>query len=139
MKVEVRAMAAVDIPSALRLWSSTEGIELSEGDAPEEIARYLARSPGVSTVACVDGRVIAAVMCGHDGRRGFVYHLAVAPDFRGRGVARRVMKRSLERLKDAGIHRALLFVETGNTGGQQFWLKESWTELSFARPFGIDL
>lgn len=132
-------MAARDIPAALALWAAAEGVEVAEGDSPEEIERYLARNPGLSTVAEAEGRLLAAVLCGHDGRRGYVYHLAVAPAARGRGVGRAVMRRSLEALKAEGIVRVLLLVAADNVGGSAFWAREGWEDMPFARPMGLDL
>lgn len=74
------AMTPADIGSACKLSTDADGIEIAEGDGSQELAGYLARNPGLSTVAADDhGNLIGAVLCGHDGRRGFVYRLAVAP------------------------------------------------------------
>jgi ribosomal protein S18 acetylase RimI-like enzyme len=133
-------MTSADIAAARELWASAEGVELAEGDSPAEIARYLARNPDLSTVATDDdGRLLGAVLCGHDGRRGFVYHLAVAPAERGRGVGRALMRRSLAALKAEGVTRVLLLVASDNAGGQRFWLREGWEEMPFAKPMGFDL
>jgi ribosomal protein S18 acetylase RimI-like enzyme len=133
-------MIAADLVSARQLWAEAEGIEIAEGDRPEELARYLARNPGLSTVATDEaGNVIGAVLCGHDGRRGFVYHLAVASAHRGRGLGRAMMQRSLAGLKKAGVSRALLLVAADNAGGRDFWLRQGWEDMSFAQPMGFDL
>jgi ribosomal protein S18 acetylase RimI-like enzyme len=133
-------MIAADLVSARQLWAEAEGIEIAEGDRPEELARYLARNPGLSTVATDEaGNVIGAVLCGHDGRRGFVYHLTVASAHRGRGLGRAMMQRSLAGLKAAGVSRALLLVATDNAGGRDFWLRQGWEDMSFAQPMGFDL
>ncbi len=133
-------MTHADIADARRLWASVEGVELAEGDAPEEIARYLARNSALSTVAVADdGRLLGAVLCGHDGRRGFVYHLAVDAAHRGEGIGRAVMQRSLNALKAEGVKRVLLLVSVENAGGEMFWRREGWGEMSFAKPMGIDL
>lgn len=135
----IRDMTATDIPAALQLWSTAEGVEVAEGDRPEEIARFLARNPGLSTVAEEEGRLVGAVLCGHDGRRGYIYHLAVRTDRRGLGLGHRIMRRSLEQLRAAGLPRALLLVAADNEGGREFWRREGWEELAFARPLAIDL
>lgn len=136
----VRAMTPADIAAARQLWETSEGVEISEGDRPEELVRYLARNPGLSTVATDHrGHLIGAVLCGHDGRRGFIYHLAVAPAHRGQGVGRAMMKRSLSMLKEAGLPRALLLVDADNLAGKQFWLYEGWEEMPGAEPMGLDL
>jgi ribosomal protein S18 acetylase RimI-like enzyme len=139
MSATVRALEPADLPAALALWVDTPGLELAEGDSPAELARYLARNPGCSSVAVVDGRLVAAVLAGHDGRRGLLYHLAVHPAHRGRGLGRAVVRRSLDALSAAGLTRALLLVAADNPGGRAFWLREGWDELEFARPFGRDL
>lgn len=136
----VRAMTPEDIAAARQLWADSEGVEVAEGDSPEELVSYLTRNPGVSTVATdPHGHLIGAVLCGHDGRRGFVYHLAVARAYRGQGIARAMMKRALSALKEEGLLRAVLLVDIDNLTGQQFWLREGWEEIPFARPMGLDL
>ncbi|HEY0947850.1 MAG TPA: GNAT family N-acetyltransferase [Opitutaceae bacterium] len=133
-------MTAADLLSARRLWAEAEGIDVAEGDSPEELTRYLARNPGLSTVATDDdGQVVGAVLCGHDGRRGFIYHLAVASAHRGRGLGRAMMQRSLAGLRQAGLARVLLLVAADNAGGREFWLREGWEEMPFAKPMGFDL
>jgi ribosomal protein S18 acetylase RimI-like enzyme len=133
-------MILADIAAARHLWADAEGVELAAGDSPEELARYLARNAGLSTVAIDEhGDLIGAVLCGHDGRRGFVYHLAVAPAHRGRGIGRAIMRRSLDGLKREGLSRVLLLVAADNAGGREFWLREGWEEMPFAKPMGLDL
>jgi ribosomal protein S18 acetylase RimI-like enzyme len=140
MTTQIRAMTAADLVPARQLWTEAEGVDVAEGDSPEELARYLARNPGLSTVATdTEGRLIGAVLCGHDGRRGFVYHLAVDPKHRGQGVGRAIMQRSLAGLKQAGLARVLLLVAADNDGGRQFWLREGWEDMGFAKPMGFDL
>lgn len=138
-RCQVRAMTPADLPASTALWSASEGVELAEGDRPADLERYLERNPGFSSVAVEGGQLIGAVLCGHDGRRGLVYHLAVRADRRGRGVGRALLQRSLAGLRAAGIRRALLLVAADNASGQAFWLREGWEELTFARPMGIDL
>jgi len=140
MTAQIRAMIAADVVAARELWAAAEGVDVAEGDSPEELARYLGRNPGLSTVATdTDGHLIGAVLCGHDGRRGFVYHLAVDPKYRGQGIGRAIMQRSLAGLKQAGLARVLLLVAADNDGGRQFWLREGWEDMSFAKPMGLDL
>jgi len=140
MSYQIRPMTDADIASARELWSNAEGVELAEGDNAEEIARFLARNPGLSTVATDEtGAVIGAVMCGQDGRRGYAYHLAVGGGYRGQGVGRAIMQRSLAELKRTGVRRALLLVEADNDAGKHFWMREGWEEMPFAQPMGIDL
>jgi hypothetical protein len=80
----MRDFALADYDTVLALWRSCEGIGLSDSDTREAIATYLARNPGLSLVATdADGVIVGAVLGGHDGRRGYLHHLAVAPAHRG--------------------------------------------------------
>lgn len=139
MSVVVREMTAADIAGARALWAATEGVEVAEGDNPGEMVRFLQRNPGLSSVAVDDGQLVAALMCGHDGRRGFLYHLAVASGQRGHGLGRKVIRRSLGLLRGEGITRALLFVAADNSRGREFWLHEGWEDMPNAKPMGVDL
>jgi N-acetylglutamate synthase len=132
-------MTESDIPAARELWSETEGVELAEGDSLEELTLYLRRNPGMSTVATEGDRLVGAVLVGHDGRRGFVYHLAVAKSHRRGGIARELMSTSIAALKRAGIKRVLLLVAADNVVGATFWTRHGWEALSFAKPMGIDV
>ena len=76
--ITTRAFVIDDFERAVALWNAMEGVEICEGDAREEIRAYLERNPGLSRVVEDDGKIVAAALCGHDGRRGFIYHLAVA-------------------------------------------------------------
>ena len=69
-----------------------EGVEVAEGDSEEELKEYLLRNPGLSRVAVNDGTIVAAVLCGHDGRRGLIYHLAVDPAYQGREIGQRLLQ-----------------------------------------------
>jgi ribosomal protein S18 acetylase RimI-like enzyme len=135
----VRSMTAEDLPAARDLWANTSGIELAEGDGPGQLASYLLRNPETSLVAVSGERVIGAVLAGHDGRRGLMYHLAVATDQRRSGIARQLVDRSLSALKAAGITRVLILVAHDNEVGKLFWERCSFESLRFANPMGINL
>lgn len=135
----IRAMTPADLPAALALWSAAEGVSVAEGDSPEELARYLQRNPGASQVAVEIGVLVGAVLAGHDGRRGFLYHLAVAPECRGRGHGRVLAARALSVLREAGVRRVLILVARDNPAGRAFWLRCGWEGMEFAEPMGIDL
>jgi ribosomal protein S18 acetylase RimI-like enzyme len=103
MAIAVRTFAMEDYDSAYALWNRSEGIGLSQADERENIARYLGRNPGQSFVATESGELVGAVLCGNDGRRGFLHHLAVDPGCRRRGVGRALVKRCLEALASQGM------------------------------------
>ncbi len=134
-----RALTAEDIPAARALWGAAPGVELAEGDSPSELLAYVARNPGMSQAAVVGSTLAAAVLAGQDGRRGYLYHLAVDARFQGRGIGRVLVERSLAALRQAGLTRALILVAADNAGGAAFWSRVGWEPLEEARPMGIDL
>ena len=125
--------------SAVKLWQEEEGVELCEGDSHEEIASYLARNPGLSRIAFDGEKVAGATLCGHDGRRGFIYHLVVSPAYRGCGLGKLLVDACLQGLKAAGIRRAIILVAKDNPGGRAFWSRDGWEEISGAVAMAKDV
>jgi len=122
-----REMHAADYPSAFHLWESTEGMGLSAADSEEEIIRYLQRNPGLSQVCeAGDGAIAGTALCGHDGRRGFIYHVAVSDSYRGHGIGRELVNRCLYKLREEQIAKCHLMVIGDNELGQGFWRGIGW-------------
>jgi ribosomal protein S18 acetylase RimI-like enzyme len=130
MTVSFHPMTIDDYDDVLALWGQCEGIWLhpQAGDGREDIARYLERNPGLSLAARVDGALAGAVLCGHDGRRGSLNHLAVAPIFRGRGIGLALVESCLAGLAAQGIARCNILVVAENEAGRQFWRHLGWDE-----------
>ena len=122
----LRPMTLADYGEVFALWRASEGIGLSAADEPAGIGAYLERNPGMSFVAEAEGRVVGAVLGGHDGRRGYLHHLAVMPAWRHRGIGRALVDASLARLKAAGLQKCNLFLYRGNAAGRVFWEKHRW-------------
>jgi ribosomal protein S18 acetylase RimI-like enzyme len=122
----IRAFRKTDIAAALELWRITEGMSLTESDNPRTLAKFLRRNPGFSSVATLDGELVGTVLCGHDAWRGFIYHLAVAKDFRRRGIGKRLVARSLEKLRDEGLLRFSIHVLNTNPEGLDYWKRAGW-------------
>lgn len=99
---------------------------LIKADSREGISLLLERNPGLSTIAECDGKIIGAVLCTHDGRRGFMYHLAVDPKHRKKGIAKALVQKSMTLLQGAGIYRGNVVVYRSNMEGQTFWEKMGW-------------
>ena len=110
-----------DYLDASALWRDTPGVGLSDSDQPGAIAAFLARNPGLSFVARHGRALAGTVLCGHDGRRGHLYHVAVEPLYRRTGLGRRLVAASLRALADAGIVKCHLVVYADNAPGQEFW------------------
>ena len=122
----LRTMTPTDYDAVLALMQSTPGISLRDADARDATERYLARNPGLSFVAEREGRLIGCVMCGHDGRRGYLQHLLVLPDSRRQGIAQALVQRCLNELEHLGIHKCHLDVFKSNTGAARFWRGRGW-------------
>ena len=122
----IRSMMAEDVRDAMELWQTCEGVGLSEGDTPERLAAFLSRNPLMSAVALAEGRLIGAVLAGHDGRRGFLYHLAVHHDFRGRGLGRALAEHAISAFQQAGITKLHVMVFRSNAAGAAFWTHLGW-------------
>jgi ribosomal protein S18 acetylase RimI-like enzyme len=117
----IRAFAPDDIPAVKALWATCEGLGDGPGDSPMALARFLARNPGLSQVAESGGAIVGAVLCGHDGRRGLIYRLAVGPEHRRHGIARALISQCVSGLAGEGIERAMLFVLKDNAEARGFW------------------
>ncbi len=117
-----------DYERVYSLWERTEGIGLSTADSKENISRFLERNPGMSFV-CRNGREIAgAVLGGHDGRRGYIHHLAVSGEFQNTGIGTRLLEACIECFERVGIAKCHVFVFGDNLPGRQFWKRRLWAE-----------
>jgi ribosomal protein S18 acetylase RimI-like enzyme len=122
----IREMALGDYEAMYALWLGCEGIGLSASDSQEQIGLYLARNPGMSFVAEVDGRLVGTILGGHDGRRGTIHHAAVHPDFRHQGIGQQLVATCLAALRAAGVLKCHIFVHRTNEAAQAFWRAVGW-------------
>lgn len=120
-KIIIQEMSIEDYAQVVQLWSSSEGVGLSEADTHENINRFLTRNAGLSFVAKDDKQIVGAILCGHDGRRGFFYHLAVSPVYRNHGIGSSLVANCTAKLKGEGINKGHLFVFANNQQGMDFW------------------
>ena len=126
---------------AAKLWAATEGVGLTKGDSKDAIQKYLNRNPGLSFV-CTDPErniLVGTILCGHDGRRGIIYHLAVNKEYRGKGLGKKLLEHSLEKLKGSGITRCLIVVKEDNSTGTEFWIRTGWDERPDVKLLSKDL
>lgn len=137
--INFRVFQSKDYAEVVRLWRRAAGVEVAEGDDRASIVAYLRRNQRLSRVAVRQGRIVGAVLCGHDGRRGLIYHLAVARACQGQGVGRRLVEAGLTGLRAAGIQRVILLVAKANRPGRAFWRSLGFEEISGALPLGLDL
>lgn len=124
----IRLMTLADYQAVYALWLATPGMGLNTtDDSREGIEKYLRRNPSTCFVADDGGRIVGVIMAGHDGRRGFIHHTAVLPEFRGQGLGRRLVENALAALEAEGIHKAALVVFEHNQLGNGFWEKLGFT------------
>jgi len=124
----IRVMTPADYDSVYALWLNTPGMGLnSTDDSRTGIEKYLARNPATSFVAEWNGCVIGVIMAGHDGRRGYIYHTAVLPAHRNRGVAQSLVEHAMAALEREGISKVALVAFRENDLGSGFWERIGFT------------
>lgn len=123
----IRTMGIADYGAVIALMQQTPGISLRDADSSEATVRYLERNPGLSFVCETDQRLIGCVMCGHDGRRGYLQHLVVLPAYRRRGIANMLVENCLAELEKLGIHKCHIDVFKTNALASAYWESQGWT------------
>ena len=119
-----------DYEEVYDLWENAgSGIHLRRSDEPEEIAKKLQRDPDLFLLAEIDGRIVGSVMGGFDGRRGIMYHMAVAESFRHKGIGTTLMEALERRLKEKGCIRYYLLMAKDNTAVVDFYQERGWEIL----------
>jgi ribosomal protein S18 acetylase RimI-like enzyme len=118
----VTDLREADIPAAIALWRSCDGVGLGQADGPERLGRFLQANPGLSlAVKGCGGELLAAVLVGTDTRRGYLYHLAVRADARRKGIGRVLAAEAMRRLGQAGMDRCNICVFADNAEALSFW------------------
>ena len=129
MIAKVRPMTIEDYENVYALWNSIPGFAIrSIDDSKEGVARFLKRNPDTSVVAVKDGKVIGAILCGNDGRRGCFYHVCVDKDYRRHGIGKDMVVHCMNALKKEGINKVSLIAFTKNDVGNAFWKSIGWTK-----------
>ena len=122
--MNIRKMVIDDYVEVYALWTSCTGMGLNDlDDSREGINRFLKRNPDTCFVAKRDERIVGAILVGNDGRRGYIYHTAVASQYRKQGIARQLVETAMQELKRCGINKVALVVFNKNENGNAFWEK----------------
>ncbi len=120
--VNIRVMTIADYDGVYDLWINTPGMGLNTtDDSRDGIDKYLKRNPTTSFVAECDGKIIGVIIAGNDGRRGFIYHTAVLPDYRNQGIGRKLVDNAMSALEKEGLNKVALVVFDRNEIGNGFW------------------
>ena len=124
----VRVMTVDDYEEVFDLWNSIEGFGIRTlDDSREGVERFLLRNPTTSAVDIEDGKIVGAILCGHDGRRACLYHVCVNKEYRMHGIGKKMVQFCCERLKEEKINKVCLNAFVTNVVGNKFWQKMGWT------------
>ncbi len=119
--INIRPMTIDDYDEIFAMWQITSKRALSSADSREQIERYLKRNEGLSLVAVADGKIVGTVLAGHDGRRGFIHHMAVLPEYRRRRIGHALAEKAIANITSQGIEKTHIFCYQNNETGQKFW------------------
>ncbi|MBD5454704.1 MAG: GNAT family N-acetyltransferase [Lachnospiraceae bacterium] len=125
----VRTMTIEDYDEVRSLWMTIKGFGIrSVDDSREGVEAFLKRNPTSSVVAIEDGKIVGSILCGHDGRRGCLYHVCVAKEYRMRGIGKEMVVFCMNALKAEHINKVSLIAFTKNDIGNAFWKRIGWTK-----------
>lgn len=117
----IREMTIEDYEEVYNMWQITTKRALSKADEKPQMERYLKHNAGMSQVALIDGKIVGTVLAGHDGRRGFIHHMAVMPDYRRRRIGHALAETAIKKIGEQGIDKTHIFCYRNNETGQSFW------------------
>lgn len=123
----IRAMKTEDYDQVYALWMTIKGFGIrSIDDSREGVERFLKRNPTTSVVAEEEGKIVGSILCGHDGRRGCLYHVCVHRDHRRKGIGKQMVVFAMQALREEGINNVSLIAFTKNDIGNAFWNTIGW-------------
>jgi len=126
--MNIRTMTINDYEAVYNLWQSSPGVGLNDIDDSEVgIAKYLSRNPNTCFVAEKNNCIIGAALSGHDGRRGYISHLAVSHSEQRQRIGSKLVTVILYALENEDIHKVALVVFDKNVAGNVFWEKQGFT------------
>ena len=109
-------------------WKSCEGIYLSDDDEYDNLEIYLKRNRKSNFIVVYENEIIGTIKSSHDGRRGYIHHLAVKKEFRKQGIARELVNKCIEIIRAGGVHKYRIFVLDSNEGALKFWKQLGFKE-----------
>lgn len=126
---DLRVMTIEDYSDVYKLWTEIKGFSMkSVDDSYEGVAQFLRRNPTTSVVAVENDRIIGSILCGNDGRRGYLYHVCVHPDYRRQGIGKEMVVFAMEALRTENISKVSLIAFSKNDIGNAFWNTIGWTK-----------
>jgi len=138
MSIRYKELVKSDYASSFSLWEKTEGMSITKADTLEAFDLFLDSNPGISFGAFDEDKLIGTVLCGTDGRRGYIYHLAVEKEYRRMNIASKLVSLSIEALKKNRIEKCHIFVFKNNEDGNTFWEKSGWKKRDDINVFSFE-
>lgn len=139
-KIQLRTMTIDDYPQVYALWMTIHGFAIRNvDDSQQGIARFLRRNPTTCVVAELNRQIVGAILCGHDGRRGCMYHVCVAEAHRKHGIGQQMVRFCLNALTAEGISKVNLIAFKTNEVGNRFWQGLGWTQRDDANYYDYTL
>ncbi len=115
----------------IEFWKANKGTYVGDDDKYERLKSYLKRNPKLSFMVLDKNKIIGTIKSGHDGRRGYLHHLAVDDKYRKQGIARELVKLCLEKMSKSGIHEFRAFVFDDNAEAASFWKRYGFKEQKY--------
>ena len=126
MNIEIKRMTISDYDEVIKLWESNENIGLSTSDSKHKIENFLVHNKDMSFIAKTSNNIIGAVLCGTDGRRGYIHHLTVNKKYQKQGIGKKLVNKCIDNIRELGLEKIHIFVFKENIEGQKFWQKMGW-------------
>ncbi len=139
INIAIRPFELSRYDDVIALWKRCEGVVLRDADTREALTVYLERNPGLSFVAVAGDQIVGAILGGHDGRRGYIHHLAVDAGCRRQGIAHKLVETCLQGLKCAGIRKTHIFIFAENEDGKAFWKSQGWLDRMELRVMSVNM
>jgi N-acetylglutamate synthase len=129
MNYIIREMTNDDHEELYSFWKSIEGLKMDESDYQDNFNSFLIRNPNLNYVVIHEKQIIGTIKCGHDGRRGYISHLAVNKKYQKYGIAKKLYNICIEELKKQSVLKCNLYILGSNKSAYTFWQHNGWKEL----------
>jgi len=127
--IMIRTMTIADYDEVYALWTQISGFGIrSVDDSYEGVKRFLKRNPTTSVVAIEGEKIVGSILCGHDGRRGYFYHVCVEKNYRRRSIGQQMVAVAMEALKVEEVNKVSLIAFAKNDIGNAFWNTIGWEQ-----------
>ncbi len=138
--MEILQMEISNYEEVFKLWTSTKGVGMRNlDDSKEGISKFLKRDPTTNFIAVDNDNIVGVILCGHDGRRAYIYHTAVHKEYRGKSIGRRLVDKVMNALNQEGINKAALVVFNNNEIGDAFWSSIGWEKREDLNYYNLSL